>query len=383
MKIRALFLLFSALALAGCGRGGPGDDVVIGVAGPLARPNGRSMKLAAEMAVAEINAAGGVDGRDLRIEWGDDEADAGKAIDVARRLRANPEVVAVVGHVNSAASLQAAKIYNAVDNDSVAGEPVVEVSPASSAPELSQAGEWTFRVTPTDLEFAPKLADWALGRLGSRRAAVLYANDAYGQGVKEGFVASFRRGGGTVVAADPYLPAMYTADDALDPFLRRALSRGADALMIGGQAAEGARIIAAARRLGYTGPILGSDGLTGVKDAGAVAEGVYISSAFLPDRPNERTQKFVSDYQRRYNELPDHRGAMAYDVIYLLREAIRRVGTDRAAIRGYLARVGAEGGHPAFEGVSGTVRFDQNGDAVGKEVSVGVVRGGRLVTAAR
>jgi branched-chain amino acid transport system substrate-binding protein len=381
MKIRALFLLFS-LALSGCGRGG-GDDVVIGVAGPLARPNGRSMKLAAEMAVAEINAAGGVDGRVLRIEWGDDDADAGKAIDVARRLRANPEVVAVVGHVNSAASLQAAKIYNAVDNDSVAGEPVVEVSPASSAPELSQAGEWTFRVTPTDLEFAPRLADWALGRLGSRRAAVLYANDAYGQGVKEGFVASFRRGGGTVVSADPYLPAMYTADDALDPFLRRALSRGADALMIGGQAAEGAKIIAAARRLGYTGPILGSDGLTGVKDAGAVAEGVYISSAFLPDRPNERTQKFVGDYQRRYNELPDHRGAMTRDVIYLLREAILRVGTDRAAIRGYLARVGAEGGHPPFEGVSGTVRFDRNGDAVGKEVSVGVVRGGRLVTAAR
>ncbi|HEX8695257.1 MAG TPA: ABC transporter substrate-binding protein [Longimicrobium sp.] len=383
MKIRGPFLLFCALALAGCGRGGGGQDVVIGVAGPLARPNGRSMKLAAEMAVAEINAAGGVDGRDLRIEWGDDEADAGKAIDVARRLRANPEVVAVVGHVNSAASREAAKIYNAVDNDSVEGDPVVEVSPASSAPELSQAGEWTFRVTPTDLEFAPKLADWALGRLGSRRAAVLYANDAYGQGVKEGFLASFRRGGGTVVSADPYLPAMFTADDALDPFLRRALSRGADALVIGGQAAEGTKIIAAARRLGYTGPILGSDGLTGVKDAGAVAEGVFISSAFLPDRPNERTQKFVGDYQRRFGELPDHRGAMAYDVIYLLREAIRRVGTDRAAIRGYLARVGAEGGHPPFEGVSGTVRFDQNGDAVGKEVSVGVVRGGRLVTAAR
>jgi ABC-type branched-subunit amino acid transport system substrate-binding protein len=59
------------------------------------------------------------------------------------------------------------------------------------------------------------------------------------------------------------------------------------------------------------------------------------------------------------------------------------VGTDRAAIRGYLARVSVEGGRPAFEGVSGTVRFDRNGDAVGKEVSVGVVRGGRLVTAAR
>ena len=381
LKPFALAALALPLLFAACGRDGGGGEIVIGVAGPITKANGRSMKLAAEMAAAEINAAGRVRGRPIRLEFGDDEGDASKAIEVARALRGNPEVVAVVGHVNSAASLKAAGIYNAAAGSE--GDPVAQISPASSSPQLTQAGEWTFRVCPTDLEFSPVLAQWAAQRLGSRRAAVLYANDDYGQGVRASFEDAFRRGGGQVVSADPYLPAVYDRDDALDPYLVRAIRRGADALVIGGQAAEGTKIIAAARRLGYTGPILGSDGLTGVKDAGPVAEGVFVSSAFLPDRDSEKARKFVAEYQRRYNELPDHRGAMAYDVVYLLRDAIERVGTDRRAIRDYLARVGAEGGNPAFEGVSGTIRFDENGDAKGKEVAVGVVRGGRLVSAGR
>ncbi|HEU0052727.1 MAG TPA: hypothetical protein VFQ39_06105, partial [Longimicrobium sp.] len=107
----------------------------------------------------------------------------------------------------------------------------------------------------------------------------------------------------------------------------------------------------------------------------------YVSSAFLPDRADDRARKFVADYQERFKELPDHRGAMAYDVMYLLRDAISKAGSDRRAVRDYVARVGAEGGEPGFAGVSGLIRFDENGDAREKEIAVGVVRGGRLVTA--
>ncbi|HVG43989.1 MAG TPA: ABC transporter substrate-binding protein [Longimicrobium sp.] len=378
MKIRsgiALFLL-AAAALGGC-RDGRRGEVVIGIAGPLAKPNGRSMKLAAEMAVKEINASGGIGGRTVRLVFGDDNADASRAIEVARQLRGDAAVVAVVGHVNSAASLKAATIYNAVNNDSVPGEPVLQVSPASSSPQLTEAGDWTFRICPTDLEFSPVLAR-EMSRQGKRRAAVLYANDDYGQGVNATFRDAFTRAGGAIVSDDPYLPAAYESPDALDPYLVRAFRRGADALVIGGQAPEGLKIIAAARRLGFTGPILGADGLTGVKDGGPVAEGVYVSSAFLPDRPSPKAQTFVQAYRQLYNELPDHRGAMTYDVLFLLKEAIERAGTDRRALRDYVAAIGS--GRPAFEGVSGTIKFNRKGDVVGKEVAVGVVRGGQLVT---
>ncbi|HEX6042126.1 ABC transporter substrate-binding protein [Longimicrobium sp.] len=371
-------VLALAAALAACDRGG-GGKVYIGVAGPLGAANGVSMKRAAEMAAAEINAAGGIRGDSVELVFGDDGADPQKAIQVASTLKGDPRVVAVIGHVNSSASLRAATIYNADDD---AGSPVVQISPASSAPALRQAGPWTFRVTPTDLEFSPALAKYARG-LNLRRAAVLYANDDYGQGVMATFERAFRGGGGAVVAADPYIPAVLERGTELDPYLVRAMGRGADALIIGGQATEGVKIIQAARRLGYTGPILGSDGLTGAKDAGAVAEGVFVSSAFLPDRPDATAQRFVEAYRKRYQSLPDHRGAMTYDIMYLLRDAIREAGTDRQAIRDYVARIGAEGGVRAFNGVSGPIQFDTAGDVRGKPVTVGVVRGGQLVTARR
>ena len=375
MLVGAMFTLALGL-LSACG--GSDEPIVIGIAGPLSAANGESMRRAAEMAAAEINGAGGIGGRMIELRFADDQADPQRALLVADSLRKDPRVVAVVGHVNSAASLKAATVYNAPEDR--AGSPVVQISPASSSPALTNAGPWTFRVTPTDLEFSPVLAQLAAQRLGRRRAAVLYANDDYGQGVMKTFGDEFRRAGGTVVAADPYLPTTVERGTELDPYLSRAIGRGADALVIGGQAEAGLKIIRAARRLGYDGPILGSDGLTGVKDGGPIAEGVFVSSAFLPDRPTELSQRFVQAYRDRFDgALPDHRGAMTYDILYILRAAIAEVGTEREAIRDYVARMGD--GVPAYDGVSGTIAFDENGDVKGKEVAVGVVRGGQLVTA--
>lgn len=375
-KFASTLCILVLAGLAACG-GGSRDKIFIGVAGPLTAANGRSMQLAAQMAVAEINASGGIGGRQVELVLKDDGADPQKAITVATELRNDPRIVAVVGHVNSSASLRAATIYNAQDGD---GQPVLQISPASSSPALTQAGEWTFRVTPTDLEFSPVLARHAR-RLGRGKAAVLYANDDYGRGVRETFERAFRADGGAIISSDPYLPTVLAQGNELDPYLMRAMGYGADALVIGGQAEAGIKIIQAARRLGYTGPILGSDGLTGIKDAGAVAEGVFVSSAFLPDRPDDKARTFVQHYQERYKTLPDHRGAMTYDIIFLLRDAIARAGTDRKALRDHVARIGMDGGAAAHAGVSGRIAFDRNGDVQGKEVAVGVVRGGQLVTA--
>jgi branched-chain amino acid transport system substrate-binding protein len=373
-----------ALALLAGGCRSSNEPIVIGIAGPFSAPNGVSMLRAAELAIDELNVQRRAQGkRPLELAAIDDSASPNYAMQVATRLRDTPEVVAVVGHLNSAATKEAAAIYGAPVGGEVPGRPVAHVSPASSSPELSGLGPWSFRITPTDLEFAPRLALWAAEELGSRRAIVLYANDTYGQGVASGFEESFAELGGSVVSRGPYLTEMFNEDDDLDAYLVRGLRRDADAVVIGGQAGAGLRIVRAARRLGYAGPILGADGLTAIKDiGGAEADGVFISSAFLPDRPTEKAQAFVQAYQARYQgALPDHRGAMAYDVVYMLARAIDEVGTDRGSIRDYVAGIGTT--RPEFDGVSGLVIFDENGDAVGKEVAVGVVRGGQLVTVSR
>lgn len=384
-----------ALPLAGCGRDA-GGEVAIGLAGPLSASTGESMRLAARMAVEEINDSLGAAGAGYRIRLveGDDSASAQAAIRVAARMRANDSVVAVIGHVNSSATLAAAPIYNQVDfaSDEAAAvegavdlegtEPLVEISPASSSVEITEAGPYTFRVAPTDDQHGPALARWAAQDLGRRRAAVLYANNAYGRGVARAFADAFAEHGGTVVASDPYLPSMLDEDAAaLDPFLRRLVSRGADALVIAGPFEGAPELVRAARRLGYDGPILGGDGVTGLKDVGAEAEGVFISSAYLPDRADERSRRFVERYVERYGSLPDHRGAMAYDAVWILHRAIRQVGADRAAIQEYLEEM--TGAEDAYSGVSGDIVFDEHGDVMGKEVAIGVVRNGRLVTAGR
>lgn len=375
MRVRATALLLAVAPLAACADTAADGAIYLGVAGPIQLPNGRGMQRAAEMAVEEINARGGVRGRPLALVVKDDEGRAERAIEVAAALRDDPRVVAVIGHINSAATLAAAKVYN----DEARG--VVEISPASSSPLVSGAGPWTFRVCPSDLLHGPALARWAYEKLGRRRAAVLYSNDEYGRGVLETFGEAFERAGGTIVARDPYLTALIDSETALDPYLERAIRNGMDVLMIAGQADGGLRILAAARRLGYSGPVIGADGMTGIKDAGPIAEGVLVSSAFLPDRDTPAAREFVRAYRERYQELPDHRAAMTYDAVRLIARALEAVGPNRRAIRDYLARVGRD--EPAFEGVSGTIAFDANGDVAGKEVYIGAVRGGQLVSAGR
>ncbi|HEX2094231.1 MAG TPA: ABC transporter substrate-binding protein [Longimicrobiaceae bacterium] len=378
LRPAAPWVALALTLLTGCDRGG-GDPIQLGFAAPINQGNGVSARKGVEMAVEEIN-RDRIDGRTLELVIRDDEGSPEKALDIAEFFRDSVDVVAVVGHITSSATLEAAKVYND-ESGGYLKPPVPQISPSSSSPLVTHAGPYTFRVCPSDLLHGPKVASLAYSRLGSRRAAVLYTNDAYGRGVAESFASAFQRSGGSLVARDPYLPATVEGPGSVTPYLVRAIRSGMDALMIAGQGDTGIRIVREARRLGYTGPILGADALTGVKDTGADAEGIYISSAFLPDRSSEKARAFVEAYMRRFNELPDHRGAMAYDAVMLLAQAIREVGTDRKAIRDYLAKVGREGsGVAVFEGVSGTIAFDENGDVPGKEVAVGVVRGGRLVS---
>jgi len=244
--------------LAGCDAAST-DPIPIAIAGPLSLANGRSMKLAAEMAIEELNASEAFRDRKLELVEKDDEGSKEKAIPVAGYLRDSTQVVAVIGHVNSAATLAAAKIYNE-EEGAHGSSPVAQISPASSSPLVTRAGEWTFRVCPSDLRHGPVVAQHAYARLGKRRAAVLYTNDEYGRGVAETFAAAFRTAGGSVVAQDPYLPALVEDPTGVDPYLQRALRSGMDALVIAGQADAGIKVVREARRLGAQELVLKSGG---------------------------------------------------------------------------------------------------------------------------
>ncbi|MEO8090716.1 MAG: branched-chain amino acid ABC transporter substrate-binding protein [Gemmatimonadales bacterium] len=360
------FLLAATLLVSACTTS-PGP-IRIGLAGSLSDPVGVPMKHAAELAVQEINAAGGIGGRPLELVQRDDYADPDSAVFVATDLY-EAGVSAVIGHLFSGPTLAAAPVYNG------GPDPVAAISPSSSSPEVSTAGDYTFRICPSDLAHGAALARWVYDTLGLHRGAVLYLNDQYGRGVRQTFVNDFSRRGGVLQSIDPYLGEVPRVGPYLD---RLAKIGGTDFLLVAGNRGDAEEILRQARARGLSMPVLGGDGLEGIEEAGALAEGVYLSSAYLPTLATAANKTFIRAYSKQFPTagLPNQPAAATYDAVYLLRDVIARAGTKRQAVRNELARVGSRG--TAFRGVTGLVAFDSRGDVPNQAVYIGVVHNGAV-----
>ena len=340
----------------------------IGLAGSLSDPVGVPMKHAAELAVEEINARGGVEGRPLELVERDDYADPDSAVFVATDLY-EAGVSAVIGHLFSGMTLAAAPVYNGGSN------PVAAISPSSSSPDISTAGDYTFRICPSDLAHGTALARWVYDTLRLERGAVLYLNDQYGRGVRQTFVRDFTRRGGVLESIDPYLGNIPHVGAYLD---RLAKIGGLGFLVVAGNRGEAEEILKQARKRGLTMPVVGGDGLEGIEAAGALAENVYLSSAYLPTLATPANKAFLQAYRRKFPSagLPNQPAAATYDAVYLLRDVIARAGSKRKDVRRELAQVGTR--TPAFRGVTGTVAFDSKGDVPNQAVYIGVVHDGAV-----
>jgi branched-chain amino acid transport system substrate-binding protein len=361
-------LLVGLLTVSLCGCRFSHQPIRIGLAGSLSDPVGVPMKRAAELAVAEINAAGGIRGRPLELLERDDYADPDSAVFVATDLY-EAGVSAVIGHLFSGPTLAAAPVYNG------GSEPVAAVSPSSSSPDISTAGNYTFRICPSDLAHGAALARWVRDTLGLTRGAVLYLNDQYGRGVRQTFVRDFIKQGGELLSIDPYLGD--TPD--VGPYLDRLARLGrVQFLIVAGNRGEAEAILRQARSRGLNMPILGGDGLEGIEEAGAIADGVYLSSAYLPTITTPANRAFLQAYRRKFpgTGLPNQPAAATYDAVYLLRDVITRAGPKREDVRRALAEVGTK--VPAFKGVTGTVAFDMRGDVPNQAVYIGIVHDGTV-----
>ncbi len=354
------------ILLVACGS--DSSPIRIGLAGPLTDSVGAPMLRAATLAVQEINATGGVGGRPLELVARDDHGDPDSSIAAALELE-RAGVLAVVGHVYSSATLAAAPIYNG------ARHPVVQISPSSSAPEVTQAGAWTFRVCPSDLQHGAALARFARNQLGLNRGTILYLNNDYGRGLRSVFAAEFVRRGGAIEDVAPYLGAEFDFGPYLD---RIAVRHSSEFIFLAGNRGEAEAALRAARARGLRLTVLGGDGLEGIERVGPLAEGVFVSSAYLSTVETPRNQAFLAAYRARYPEAapPNQAAAASYDILHLLRDVIARTGPDRARIRDGVAAIGTTA--PAFEGVTGTIAFDPNGDVPNQPVYIGRVTGGRI-----
>jgi len=340
--------------------GGSSAPIVIGSAGPWEEPYALAVTQGIELALAEINARGGIDGR--KVEWlpRDDSASGAKAAAVATEFLEDRKVIAVVGHVNSGAMVAAARVYDG-------GLPAVAVT--TSSPDLTAISPWVFRVIPSDSVNGIHLAQFAQ-RMAVKRAAVLYENDAFGRGLADAFRRAYR---GQLVAMDP-IPSDSTND--FEPYIAYIKARQPDAVLMITVEAPGLKLLREAKRQRLQAVVLGSDGWTGIARYPHDANGIYVAQSLTATDPRAEARKFVAAFQARYHVAPTANAALGYDAMMVVVHAVRAAGPDRRRIRDYLA---SSAERKPFAGVTGPIAFDATGDLRNKPLAVTRLENGQFV----
>ena len=360
--------VLAGILVSGCGPRSEEDanTIRIGSVAPLTGPQthiGKDNENGARLAVDEINAAGLVlGGKKVRLELigEDDQAEPKTATIVADKLL-DAGVVAVIGHLNSGTTIPASKRYHD------AGIP--QISPSATAVAYTAQGfKNAFRVMANDAQQGKALGQFAVGKLGAKKVAIIDDRTAYGQGLADEFEKAAKAAGAEVVARE------FTTDKATDfaAILTNIKGKGADLVFFGGMDPQGGPMAQQMKRLGLNARLLGGDGLQNanfLKLAGADAEGVVASSPGLPLEAMPGGPAFKARFEAKYGPIQLY-APYAYDAVYVLVEAMKRADSAEPA------KVIAALAQTDYQGVTGPLKFDAKGDTVGGAVTMYEVKNG-------
>ncbi len=340
----AAVLAVSVLSIAACERRDAGGtsttgDILVGMYGSLTGDGasfGISSREATELAVEEINAAGGLlGGRRIRLIVEDDQSRPEEASSAVTKLITQDRVVAVLGEVASSRSLAAAPVAQR--------HQVPMITPSSTNEKVTQIGDYIFRVCFIDPFQGEVLAKFAYNDLKARRVAILKdIRQDYSVGLTDAVTRTFTALGGTILDT-----VSYSSGDAdFKAALTRLRSAKPDAIFATGYYPEAAIIVRQARELGLTMPILGGDGWVGdaLQNGREALNNTFISNHYSGDNPSPVVQNFVATYKKRFGKDPDSIAALAYDATKVLADAITRAGsTEGPRLRDAIAATDVPG----------------------------------------
>ena len=368
-------LIFASLALVfstGCkkqgGDGATGDVIPIGEFASLTGNEaafGRSSHRGTELAIEELNKAGGVLGKQLKLITEDTQSKEGESSTVVSKLVSREGVVAVLGEVASGRSLEAAPICQQ--------NKIPMISPSSTNPRVTQEGDYIFRVCFLDSFQGDALARFAINTLKAKKIAIMSDVAApYSVGLADFFRQSFTKRGGTVVSEQKYS----SRDTDFNAQLTAIKTTAPDAIFVPGYYQEAGLVVRQARQLGINVPLFGGDGWEApelLQIAKEAAEGTYYSTHYSPEAQTPEVQNFVKAYKTKFNnEVPDAMAALGYDSAIVLADAIKRAGsTEGPKLRDALAAT------KGVKGVTGTTTIDENRDAT-KPATVITIKDGKF-----
>jgi branched-chain amino acid transport system substrate-binding protein len=328
-------------------------DIVIGVPGPMTGGMawiGEQGERGTALAVAELNAAGGVLGEPVRILLVDDFCDADQALAAAKKLVAE-EVAFVAGHLCSGAAIPASEVYEEAG--------ILMISPTATNPALTEQGfANVFRMSGRDTLQGTMAAEYLAERWRGRDIAIVHDGQAYGKGVAEAARERLRERGVSEVMFESIPPGQADYSELID----RLQAKGIDAVYFGGYTAEAGLIIRQARGRGYDLQMIGSDALITEYFwhlAGPAAVGVMFVSMADP-RVNREAAAIVEQFRAEGYE-PEGTTLYSYAAVQVWAQAAEEAGTVEpkavaAALRAH-----------TFSTVLGTIGFDDKGDVYGYE----------------
>ena len=387
-------LLVVAVAITGCSSGGntssdgggstPAVNFVMGIGAPLtdgAVALGQGMVRGANLAVKKANDSQELKDLGITIETveGDDKGDPTTGGNVATQFASNPDLVGVMGHLNSGVTRVAVKIYNAAN--------ILQVSPANTAVDLTQMGLANYcRVCTIDSVQGPVAAEYAYNIVEAKKAYVVDDSTVYGVGLADAWEGQFKTDGGTVAGREK------TGDKDTDfkALVSKIKAAGVDIVYYGGIYNSGALLSKQLKEGGVSVPLMSGDGCYDpefIKLAGAAnAEGDFCTSVGLPLDQMPQGQDFKSEFEAAYpGEAIAAYDAYSYDaanvIIKSIIAAAGEVGADKLTTTEGKQAIIAASRKVDFEGVTGKVSFDSLGDTNNKAITVYVVKDGAWVPA--
>ncbi|NLL66079.1 MAG: ABC transporter substrate-binding protein [Clostridiaceae bacterium] len=367
-----LLIVLTMTLITGCGGGSTKNDDVIKIGinyeltGEVAS-YGQASVDGIELAIEEINAAGGINGKKIEAVKYDNKSDKSQATTLATKLMTQDKVVAVLGPATSGAFK--ATIPEAIKNKVV----VASGSATSDEVTVDDKGvkEYAFRICFTDSYQGTAMANYALNNMNQTKAVVIMDNSSdYAKGLAANFTKTFEAGGGEVVATEAFV----AGDKDFNAILTKIKGQDFGVIFLPGYYEEAGLIIRQAREQGIDTPILGADGfgapeLTELAGADAL-NNVFFSSHFSSLDKDPSVAGFIENFSKKHGKEPDQFAALGYDLAMFLADGIKRAGsTDTVAIKDALAAT------KDFKGITGSFSMDENHNPVKAVVVVGIENG--------
>src|ERR1051326_3066616 len=355
------------LTFGACNNRSATGPMQIGMLAPLTGNGasfGQSQRDGVQLALDEINAKGGINGRTVELIIEDTKTEPPVAVTAANKLISQSKVPVIIG---SAASLDVPAYMDLLEKAHVP-----QIVPVAVLPKITEGNaQWTFRSAMNDKIAASKMAEFVANELHAKKVALLLEDSAFG-GTGMAFGDRLEQLGGKTLTVEKFK----RGDLDMSAQLIKIKGLGATHIQFWGYYADYAQVAKQMKDLGVQAQLMGNQAPVTDKTielGGSAIEGAIDICLFVPTSDDPRVKTFTDKFKAKYGHLPDTWAAQSYDGMYILAEALRQGGSDSQKIRDALAAT------KDFDGITGTITFGPNGDAEFRGTSIVVVQQGKFV----